>query len=293
VHRIGIVTDSSSNLPEEKVARYGINVVPIYLHWNGRTYLDGIDIEPQDVYRRLRENKQIPHTAAPSVGDFLQTYLRLSREVDGIVSIHPPASLSGVVKTARTAAKLVEEIIPVHVIDAGTAAMGAGFVTLAAARTAENGGDLTAVHQAALTIRDRVTVYAMLDTLEYLYHGGRIGKAAALLGVALRMKPILILNQNDVDVLAKPRTCSRAIQAMLDEMARRVDGRPVHVAVLHADALETANALREKIVQNFDCVEVMTCAFTPVMGAHTGPGLLGVAFYDDLCSENVMRSEGK
>ncbi len=124
MHRIGIVTDSSSNLPEEVVTQYGINIVPIYLHWNGRTYLDGIDIEPQDVYRRLRENKHIPHTAAPSVGDFLQTYLKLGREVDGIVSIHPPASLSGVVRSAQTAAKLAEEIVPVRVIDAGTAAMG-------------------------------------------------------------------------------------------------------------------------------------------------------------------------
>lgn len=292
VHKIGIVTDSSSNLPEEMVAQYGISVVPIYLHWNGRTYLDGIDIEPQEVYRRLRENKHIPHTAAPSVGDFLQTYLKCSREVDGIVSIHPPASLSGIVKSAQTAAQLAEEIVPVRVIDAGTAAMGAGFVTLTAARTAEKGGDLTAVQQAALAIRSRVTVYAMLDTLEYLYYGGRIGKAAALLGVALRMKPILILNQSNVDVLAKPRTCSRAIQAMLDEMARRVDGRPIHVAVLHADAIEAVDALREKIVQNFDCVEVMICAFTPVMGAHTGPGLLGIAFYDDLDSKNAAREEG-
>jgi DegV family protein with EDD domain len=274
------------------VAQYGINVVPIYLHWNGRTYLDGIDIEPQEVYRKLRENKHIPHTAAPSVGDFLQTYLRLSREVEGIVSVHPPARLSGVVKSAETAAQLVKEIVPVRVIDAGTAAMGAGFVTLAAARIAEKGGDLTSVHQAALTIRNRVTVYAMLDTLEYLYYGGRIGKAAALLGVALQMKPILILNQSHVDVLAKPRTSSRAIQAMLDEMARRVDGRPIHVAVLHADALEAAIDLRRKIEGKFDCVEVMTCAFTPVMGAHTGPGLLGVAFYEDLCSENAVRSEG-
>lgn len=292
MHRIGIVTDSSSNLPADMVAQCGISVVPIYLHWNGRTYLDGIDIEPQEVYRKLRENKHIPHTAAPSVGDFLQTYLGLSREVDGIVSVHPPAALSGVVKSAETAAKLVEEIVPVRVIDAGTAAMGAGFVTLAAARIAEKGGDLTAVQQAALAIRNRVTVYAMLDTLEYLYYGGRIGKAAALLGVALKMKPILILNQSDVDVLAKPRTSSRAIQAMLDEMARRVDGRPIHVAVLHADALEAATDLRRKIEGYFDCVEVMTCAFTPVMGAHTGPGLLGIAFYEDLCSENAVRSEG-
>jgi len=279
--RIAVVTDSASNLPPEVAAQYGITVVPIYLHWDGRTYRDGVDITPDEVYQRLRENKHLPHTAGPSAGDFLQTYLRLGREVKGIVSVHLPAELSSVIQAARLAADMAAEEVPVRVVDTGTAAMGAGFVALAAARAAAQGTGLDAVAQVAREVSPKVMVYAMLDTLEYLWRGGRIGRAAALVGAALQIKPILYLNNNVVDVLAKPRTRSRALRVMLDEMARRVDGHPVHVAVLHADAPVEARLLREQVEARFHCVEVLTSAFTPVMGAHTGPGLLGLAFYPE------------
>jgi len=279
--RIAIVTDSASNLPPEVAAQHGVTVVPIYLHWNGRTYCDGVDITPDEVYRRLRENKHPPHTAAPSAGDFLQTYLRLGHEAEGIVSVHLPAELSSVIESARLAANLAREEVPVRVVDAGTAAMGAGFVALAAARAAAKGASLDTVAQVAREVSPWVMVYAMLDTLEYLYRGGRIGRAAVLLGTALQIKPILYLNNNIVDVLVKPRTRSRALRVMLDEMVRRVDGHPVHVAVLHADAPVEARLLREQVEAHFRCAEVLTSAFTPVMGAHTGPGLLGLAFYPE------------
>ncbi len=279
VGRVGVVTDSTANLPPVVVEQYGITVVPINLHWDNETYKDGIDITVEEVYRRLRETKQIPKTAAPSVGDFLQAYLRLSQEVDGIVSIHLPEALSGTVKSARVAADLAREHIHVEVIDTGTATMGAGFVVLAAARAAERGEDLSKVKKIAEEISPRTTVLAMIDTLEYLYRSGRIGKAAGLLGVALRIKPILYIHNQEVDVLAKTRTNSNGIRIMLDEMEERVDGRPVHVAVLHADALEQARDLKQMVEERFHCLEIFTCSMTPVMGAHTGPGLLGLAFY--------------
>ena len=279
--RIAIVTDSASNLPPEVAAQHDVTVVPIYLHWNGRTYRDGVDITPDEVYRRLRENKHMPHTAAPSAGDFLQTYLRLGHEAEGVVSVHLPAELSSVIESARLAANLAREEVPVRMVDAGTAAMGAGFVALAAARAAAKGASLDTVAQVAREVSPWVMVYAMLDTLEYLYRGGRIGRAAVLLGTALQIKPILYLNNNIVDALAKPRTRSRALRVMLDEMVRRVDGRPVHVAVLHADAPEEARWLRGQVEARFHCVELLTTTFTPVMGAHTGPGLLGLAFYPE------------
>jgi DegV family protein with EDD domain len=122
---------------------------------------------------------------------------------------------------------------------------------------------------------------AMLETLEYLHRGGRIGKAAALLGIALRIKPILYIHHHTVDVIAKARTFSQGARLMLEEMARRVNGFPVHVAILHADAPEKAARLRGLVEERFDCAEVFTCPFTPVMGAHTGPGLVGLAFYPE------------
>jgi DegV family protein with EDD domain len=281
VGKVAVVTDSTANLPALVVEKYGITVVPINLHWGNETYKDGVDITVEEVYRRLRETKKIPKTAAPSVGDFLQTYLRLSDEVDGIVSIHLPENLSGTVKSARVAAELAREHVPVYVIDTGTATMGVGFVVLAAARAAERGAEIGKVMEVAEEISPRTTVLAIIDTLEYLYRSGRISKAQGLLGVALRIKPILTIHNREVDILAKTRTTSRGISIMLDEMEERVDGNPVHVAVLHADSLEEARHLKQLVEERFDCLEIFTCSMTPVMGAHTGPGLLGLAFYAD------------
>jgi DegV family protein with EDD domain len=279
VGKIAIVTDSASNLPSEVVDEYGITVVPVSLLWDEHVFRDGIDIDPDEVYQRLRSSKSTPTTAAPSVGDFLQTYLRLGEGVDAIVSIHLPDRLSGVISAARLAADMVEDQIPVYVVDAGTAAMGAGFVALAAARAASKGLGVDSIQHVAQDIRKRVYVFAMLNTLKYLQRGGRIGRAAALLGVALQIKPILFINNGVVDVLAKPRTTNRAIKIMLDEMEKRVASRPVHVAVLHADAPESAADLRKRVEERFNCIEVFTCAFTPVMGVHAGPGVIGLAFY--------------
>ncbi|MEJ2569253.1 MAG: DegV family protein [Anaerolineales bacterium] len=279
VGKIAIVTDSASNLPSEIVDKYDITVVPVSLLWDEHVFRDGIDIDPDEVYQRLRSSKSTPTTAAPSVGDFLQTYLQLGEGVDAIVSIHLPDRLSGVISAARLAADMVEDQVQVYVVDAGTAAMGAGFVALAAARAASKGLGVDSIQRVAQDIRKRVFVFAMLDTLKYLQRGGRIGKAEALLGVALKIKPILFINDGVVDVLAKPRTTNRAIQIMLNEMEKRVASRPVHVAVLHADAPESAADLRKRVEERFDCVEVFTCAFTPVMGVHAGPGVIGLAFY--------------
>jgi DegV family protein with EDD domain len=279
VGKVAVVTDSTANLPPVVIEQYGITVIPINLHWGNETYKDGVDITVEEVYRRLRENKQIPKTAAPSVGDFLQAYLRLSQQVDGIVSIHLPETMSGTVKSARVAADLAREHIPVEVVDTGTATMAAGFVVLAAARAAERGEDLCKVKQIAEETSPHTTVLALIDTLEYLYRSGRISKAKGLIGGALRIKPILYIHNQEVDVLAKTRTTSRGIRIMLDEMEERVNGRPVHVAVLHADALEEARQLKQMVEERFQCQEIFTCSMTPVMGAHTGPGLLGLAFY--------------
>jgi len=281
VDRIAVVTDSASNLPESVLRSYGIAVVPVYLRLNGRVYRDGVDITPEEVYRVMREGTVQPYTAAPSAGDFLSAYLRLSKEAQGIVSIHLPAKLSATIESAKLAAELAASEVEVRVVDARTAAMGAGFVAIEAARVASQGADLETVVRAAHKISSKASVYVVFDTLEYLYRSGRIGRAVSLAGAALQIKPVIYLNDGVVDVLAKPRTRSRAIGVMLSKMAQVVDGRAVHVAVMHADAAGEVEPLREQIEARFHCVEVLTTTFTPVMGASAGPGVLGVAFYPE------------
>ena len=284
--RVAIVTDSSANLPPELIHQWDISVVPALLVFRGKTFHDGLDVTPGELYRWLRINKRIPTTSAPSIGDFVRVYAALREKAGGIVSIHPPAGLTAIYSTAVAASQLIDDI-PIHVVSYNAAAMGQGFVVLEAARAAaaaQERGDPTPVAMDAIVahaeeVASRVSLMAVIDTLEYLYRGGRIGGAAALLGSALQIKPIVYIANGHVEVLAKPRTKRKATQFMLKQMAGQVNSHRLHAAVLHADAPEEAEALRERIAQEFDCAELYVAEFTPVMGAHTGPGLVGVAFF--------------
>lgn len=279
--QVAVVTDSAAALPAELVERYRIHVVPVLLCWDDRTYRDGVDITPSEVYRRLRKAKSLPTTSAPSVGDFVRAYTQLGQEVDGIVSVHLSSSLSATYQAARVAGEAVEEMVPVRLVDTGTAAMGQGFAALAAARAAAGGAGLEEVAREAERVSQRTLVFAMLDTLEYLRRSGRASRAVSLATSALKIKPILYLDGHGVDLLARPRTRQRALQVMLQEMEARVKDRPVHVAVMHADALAEAEQLRQEVATRFNCLELYITEFTPVMGSVAGPGVVGLAFYSE------------
>jgi DegV family protein with EDD domain len=280
MEKVIVVTDSTATIPEPLLQELDIRIVPVLLNFAGRSYRDGIDITPTEFYRRLRANKHLPTTSAPSVGDFLRVYVAAAQEAAGIVSIHLPPHLSVTFEAAVVASRLVDGL-PIRVVNSRSATMAQGFVALEAARTAAAGGDLEAVVTRAEEVAGQVRFFAMLDTLEYLYRGGRIGGAAALLGSMLQIKPVVYLVDGRVEPLAKPRTRGRAVDCMLQRMAVEVGGRPVHAAVMQADACEEAEKLRGRLTKQFQCVELYVTEFTPVMGAHSGPGVLGLAFYVD------------
>jgi DegV family protein with EDD domain len=275
---VAVVTDSSASLPTALTEEFGIHVVPNQITFRRQSFRDGLDITPSDVYRRLRASRDMPTTSAPSAGDFVRVYASLSQTAAGIVSIHVPSRFSATYDTAVLASSLVDNV-PIRVIECGSVAMGQGFAVLEAARAAGAGAGLDEVVARAKGVAAKAAVFAMLATLKYLHRGGRIGGAATLLGSILRIKPILHLANGGVEVLAKARTQRGGIQLMLRQMAASVDGHPIHVAVLHADAPEEAEALKQRVAEEFDCAELLVTEFTPVMGAHTGPGLLGLAFY--------------
>jgi len=253
VKKVLVVTDSSATVPTDLVQQLDIRIVPILLQVDGQTFRDGVDITAKQVYQWQRSGQRLPTTSSPSVGDFLRVY----------------------------AASQLQTDVPIRLVNSHSAAMGQGFVVLEAARAAADGADLETVVARAESVASRVNLLAIIDTLEYLRRGGRIGGAAALLGTVLSIKPILYLVDGHVDVFAKPRTKSRAIHIILEQMARQAQGRPIHVAIFHADALDDANSLRETVAAHFNCAELYITPFTPVMGAHTGPGVLGLAYYAD------------
>jgi DegV family protein with EDD domain len=260
------------------VQGYGIHVVPFGLIFGDKVFRDGVDMSPNEFYHMLAEVDELPTTSQPAVGDFLRVYEPLSREVDAIVSIHIPHEMSGVCSTARAAARMIEAV-PIHVIDSRTAVTAQGFIVLEAARAAAAGANADQVVARVGEMIPRVHLLATLESLDFLRRSGRVPAVAALLSSALQIQPIFEMRDGRAEVLARVRTKNRAMERMLAMMEERVGERPVHASVFHAAVPDEAEALREQVAARFDCVELYVTEFTPVMGAHTGPGLIGLAFW--------------
>jgi len=281
--KVAIVTDTTACIPQEQVERYDIEVVPIQLIFEDRAYRDGIDISPTEFYTLLRQAKKLPTTSSSSPGPYLEAYRQASQRAESVLCITLSAKFSGIYNSAHLAKEMAKTELPnvvIEVLDSGTAAAAQGLVVLAAARAADSGQDLDEVMATAKKVMSRVNLFATLDTLQYLVRSGRVPQAAALVNSLLKIKPIFTLNHAEARTVALPRTIPSAIKRMLKIMEQKaVKGQPLHVAVMHADALDKAIVLRNRISAQFDCAELFITEFTPVMGVHTGPGLLGIAFY--------------
>ena len=280
MNKVTIVTDSTAGLPADLVAELGIHVVPIPLIQEGQTFYDGVDITPTEVYRQLRDGKAGFSTSAPSVPEFLRVYEAAAEGASGVLSIHMSPELSHTYDVAVAASEQVEGV-PAIVFNCNTAAIGQGLVAVEAARAAAGGATLEEVTRRAEQIAARIQFLFTLDTFEYLRKSGRMGGAAALLGNMLQIRPVLYMPRGTVEVFARPRTKPRAMQVILQQMAEQPPDRPMHAGIAHADVLEEAEGLRRTVSERFDCAELLVTEFTPVVGAHTGPGLIGIAFYTE------------
>jgi DegV family protein with EDD domain len=284
--KVAVVTDSTCCLPPELVEKYDIHLVPLHIIHDGRSYRDGIDISPTEVYRIMRKRKNLPTTSTPSAGDFLDAYRQLGQEAEGIICITLTSLQSKLFDTASVAQEMAKEVIPntaIEVIDSRAVSGALGFIALEAARIASQGAEIAQVAQAARSMMSRVNFLAMVDTLFYLARTGRIAKATAWAGSLLSIKPILEHSPliGETTPMARPRTKRKAIRRMLEIMADRVGNSRVHVMVHHADDLEEGEKLKDKIASRFDCAELYLTEFTPAMGVHAGPGVLAISFYAD------------
>jgi len=272
---VRIVTDSACDLPEAACVELGIEVVPLTIRFSNREYVDRKELDTESFWRELRASSVLPETAAPSVGAFEEMFRSLSDDgADGIVCINLSANLSATMQSATVAAKALEGRTPVEIIDSKSASMGIGNLVVHAARRAREGAGLDEIVREVEDRRDRQHVFAALDTLEYLRKGGRIGGAQALLGSMLSIKPVISVIDGTVEPAGRVRTRSKALQFILDRIP---EGRVEAISVLHAMAPDVDEFV-ERLKPKVPGAEVVVGAIGPVIGVHTGPRVLGVAY---------------
>ncbi len=282
--RVAIVTDSVACLPQELIENYQIEVVPIQLIIEDKTYQDGVDITAAEFYKIFPRVKEPPTSAGALPGAFIKAFQKVSRQADNVFCVTISAKLSGMFESARQAREILKESLPeitIELFDSGTAAAAQGLIVPAAARAAMKGASINEVRTEAQKVAAQVYMVGMLDTLKYLSRSGRVPRAAALAGQMLRIKPIFALKNGEAFSLTNSRSYESGIRHMLETLGQTTQkGRPLHVIIMHADSLERAVHIKNLINQKFEnLAELFITEFTPVMGAYTGPGVMAMAFY--------------
>jgi len=277
--RVAVVTDSTAYLPAGLAEKYDVTVVPLHVMLGGRTGAEGVEVSPQEVAMALAERRQRVSTSRPTPVELAAAYRATG--AGAVVSVHLAAGLSGTYDAARLAAdEVAGEGIDVRVVDSRAIAMGLGFAVLAAAGSAAAGADLDAVAGRAAQAAAATTTLFYVDTLEHLRRGGRIGAASALLGTALAVKPLLQVSDGTIAPLEKVRTASRALARLEDLAAVAASDVAVDVAVHHLAAPAKADLLAERLrcrLPGLGSLHVSEVG--AVVGAHVGPGLLGVVVF--------------
>lgn len=272
MNRIRVVTDSTADMDEGEVQRFGIRIVPLNVHWNGETQQDKVEISVDEFYRRLREEKGTPRTSQPSVGQFEEAYGRLLQEADAILSIHISSKLSGTLNSAQMAAR---NVAPdrITVIDSFTTTAALGAVVLRTARLAQSGASRVECVSLAEGLLPRLRLVACVDTLEFLRRGGRIGRAQALAGNLLAIKLIFQIQGGEVIPVERVRTRAAAIRRTADAVSSL--GSIEELCVLYGDDPAPGRQLYDMLKVAHPLLTLQWGRIGPVLGTHTGPGVVG------------------
>ncbi len=278
--KVAIVTDSTSYIPKELLGQYAITVVPQVLIWGEQTYEDGIDIQPDEFYQRLATAKTMPTTSQASVPNMHKAFNDLLEQGYDVLGIFLSGKLSGTMQSAIQGRELLEKGREhVEIVDSQTTAMSMGFQVLAAARAASQGASIVECKALAEQSRSHTGIYFVVDTLEFLHRGGRIGGAQRLLGTALNLKPILTVADGKVESAERVRTKAKAIERLLEIIEEQTAGKgSVRIASLHANAEAEAREILKKAEQRTGAVEIIASTVSPVIGTHIGPGTVGIAY---------------
>lgn len=281
--KIAIITDSTNDIPRELREKYQVQVVPLTIIWHGKQYLDGIELTAEDFYKGLTSEPPLPTTSQPTPQDFLNSYKKA--QDDGAQEIFVAvisSAMSGTIGSARTAAEGFA--LPVTIVDSKSNSMSLGWQVLAAARVREAGGSVDQMVEAAEKVRKGLHYHIILETMDFLFHGGRIAGAARLISGMLKIKPQIRVNHESGSVEPGDisRTRAQAIEKLYTSFFKKLDTtKPMHVAVLHNAALADAEALAERVRNEFNPRELVISIVSPVLGVHTGPQALALCGYSE------------
>ncbi len=278
--KIAVVTDSTTYLPPDLIKKYNISIAPQVLIWGEETFKDGVDIQSQEFFTRLKTAKVMPTTSQVAVVSFQEIFQDLINKDFDVLALLVSSKLSGTVQSAMQAKDLMSTAgEKVHVIDSQSVAMALGFQVLTVARAIESGATLSEARALAEKLHEYTGVFFAVDTLEFLHRGGRIGGAQRFLGTMLNMKPILAIQDGRVEGIERIRTKSKAHDRVLEMVVEKTKGKsPIRLATLHANAAEDAKALLARAEQALKPIESVFTEVSPTVGTHAGPGTVGLAF---------------
>ena len=280
---VGVLTDSCASIPEALIEELHIEVVPYYMHRGLETLRDLVDVQREEFFRWLPTAQELPKTANPGPGDYLEAFKELAQRTREIVSIHMTSVGSGAYQSAMTAKEMAREALPdlrIEVMDSRNVSLCQGWMVIEAARAALAGESLDDIVRLVGEMIPKTRMIQTADTLRYLYMGGRIGKAQHLVGSLLRIKPLIGMEDGVIVPLGTTRSRRKAYARMAEMMEEAVGymGR-VKVAFVHAAALEEIEKLKAEVEQRLTCVETLVAELSPVLGVHTGPGTAGVCYF--------------
>ena len=280
---IALITDSTCDIPQPLVEQYGIVVIPQIVVWGEKMLRDRIDLSPEEFYRRLEQDALMPTSTQPSPGDFEKTYREaITQGAKEIVMLTVSSAMSGTYALAEQVGRQMD--VPVHVVDSKGPTMSLGWQVLAAARCREVGGNASEMVASAAKARAKMVQIVCLDTLEYLQRGGRIGLATRMIGTLLNRKPLVRINHETglVEASGQARTRKKSIETLLERFFEGIEARkPLHLAVLHGNALAEAEELAERIREEHTPRELLLNITGPVLGIHTGPRALALCGYTE------------
>lgn len=278
---IKIITDSTSDIPQHLMDKYDITMVPLQIHIGDKSYKDRVTITNMEFYRLLQTLGEPGTTSQPSPMDFYNIYKPLADRGHTIISIHISSDLSGTYQSAILAKSMLPEA-DIHVFDSRLVSVGLGLLVMTAARALDEGKSLDEVLQLINSTLPKIKIYFAVDTLEFLAKGGRIGPAAAFLGSLLNIKPILEVRDGQVHPVEKIRGRTKALNRLVEMVKAQTTGKQCYCSLAHANHEPGAKELLDKLkVKSIACKETLICELGPVVGNHTGPGLVGIAFYND------------